>query len=270
MKVRLQPFAPGLLLALCGCLDGPSRLTFEKLVDRPEIWPLEVTLTEPHLADYRGEEETLPAGSTVGVSEVYTDTLVCWNPERGRAFNIPAEKTDIVDRARDIWRDGIPERGRVSRDLGPHLRKVATDGTLSSIPPDTLDGTDLVVFYYADTYNEACVYLAEPLNTRYRKLRDTHPYFEMVFISRDPIEARFLRLLKIAPPAFPILDHEHRRRQPTALQHDAGRPPSFIAVDRHGRTLLASHPWNGSDQTPAAYFKGLEELLESRAVQEDP
>jgi len=92
-------------------------------------------------------------------------------------------------------------------------------------------------------------------------LSERFPEFEMVFVSRDPEESRFRLFVRAFPPAFPILAHAERRR-PTVLQHDAGTPPSFIAVDRHGRTLMASDPWNVAAQTPTEFLDALEAKLE--------
>jgi hypothetical protein len=131
-----------------------------------------------------------------------------------------------------------------------------------------LEGKEIVVFYYADSYDDDCFLLAEPLNKRYEKLRRENPDFEMILISRDPVEWRFRRFLELLPPSFPVLAYGERRRRPTVLQHDAGRPPSFIAVDRYGRTVLNSDPWNGEPLEPGAFLEELEALLAEDPDQE--
>jgi hypothetical protein len=84
-SILVRSLVLGAWLALAGCSEGPGQLTFAKLVDRPELWPLEMTLTSGHEADYHGESETLPAGTTMVVSEVYADILVGRNAQRGHA-----------------------------------------------------------------------------------------------------------------------------------------------------------------------------------------
>lgn len=264
--MRIVPFSSALLLLLLlvGCVEGPDDLTFEKLLERPELWPLEISLTEPHEAKFgRDQTESLPAGKTFGLSEVYEDILVGWDPDRGRAFNVPVARTDLVERARDVWRNGIPAEGRVARDLAGHLRTVQEDGSLEPLPEGLLHDKEVVVFYYSDTYRNENFATLPLVNERYAALGERYPEFEMVFVSRDPEEARFRLFVGNYQPAFPVLEYAERRRHPTVLQHDAGTPPSFIAVDRHGRTLAASDPWNADAQTPEEFLDTLESSLAS-------
>ncbi|MGF1532009.1 MAG: hypothetical protein ACFCU4_11715 [Puniceicoccaceae bacterium] len=240
-------------------------LTFDELLNRPELWPLEVSLIEPHLADFRhyGTAERVP-GDTVGLSEVYQDTLVAWDYREGRAFNLPVSKTDFVARANQLEREKPMTASRVARDLNKHLFSADSDGKLIHLPETTLNASEVIVFHYSDTFRRETFAIMPMVNQHYVNLRSRYPLFEMVFVSRDPQFERFRRFVAKHPPRFPILDHAQRRLRPTVLQHDAGTPPSFIAVDQHGRTILNSHPWNGPPVSPSRFFETLANLLEDR------
>jgi hypothetical protein len=228
-------------------------LTEAALLERSDLWPLEVALTA-ELGFTNGV--VLEVGRAMRVRDLGPDGIWLCDRPTGEVFQAAIQETDLVRRARE--RMSLPEAEREPFFVRAIEASIEKDGAIGA--PDALKGAELLLVYKGRKGCTRCAAFLPELKEFYARVKPEHPGFEVLYVSQD---------------ATPELAREHRSEmqipgQAIALERNLEAAhlasisgqllPTVLLFDRQGKLVAQNHP-NAGSPTAADILAELEQRL---------
>jgi hypothetical protein len=232
-----------LLLALCllaPCVGAASGVvTAGNLLDQERLWPYRVTLT--HEWQPPGATVTLAAGTVGVLIRVETGGVARIDFSSDGKYEVPIEKTDLVENANRIQRGELEKPApNFVYAIGTHLVDSAAD-SLTPLPPETISDRRTYLCVFADSGGVDFAELAKAL----RPLKARSDMETIFFPQGDQPDAATRDQLRKAdwkvPFVYGFLSVPYSR----TLIREGTPIPTVMLVTNEGR-LLFQETWQAS------------------------
>jgi hypothetical protein len=230
-------------------------LTAAMLPKRPELWPVELTITRP-LGFSNGSK--VPAGRKVLLRTFQSDQVNVYDRDLKTFYTAAVNETDVIARARERLK--LPEK-----DRGPFfVRSVGAtlDPAGGSEKEGALSKSDYVLVYEARLECTRCAAFLPKLKEFYDRVKPAHPEFEAVFVSADLNAADAKKLAereKLPGRAVPYDRRLEAADLGTQTQNGDLLPLVYL-YDKSGNLVSRNQP-NGGSPSAADILAVLEKKL---------
>lgn len=225
-------------------------LTYAGLLQRKDLWPYRVKLTQP--VDL-GPGQQLKKGDALLLAGTEGDQLVLYVENTTIGFTTPPRDTDLLASARLLIENPDALPGRVTEDLKGKLVDAATG------KPAALENEEQVryyVFYRGAAWCGPCRQFSPSLVKFYRAQKPAHPEFEVIYISGDKSLGEMTGYVKkMGFPWRAVVANRHKELQ-VVNRLFVTTVPQLVVTDRQGTVLIDS-----ANAMPGAALKQLEALL---------
>jgi hypothetical protein len=226
------------LLAPCLGAAGPA-VTAANLLDREELWPYRVTLTETWQPP--GGAAALAAGTVGVLIRIEAGSVARIDFSSDGKYEVPIEKTNLVEDANRIQRGELAKPApNFFYAIGTHLVDSAAD-SLSPLNPETISDRRTYLCVFADPAGKEFAELAKalrPLNARSDMETILFPQSEQPdAATRDQLRAADWKV----PFVYGFLSVPYTR----TLVRDGTTFPTVMLVTNEGR-LLFQETWQAS------------------------
>ncbi len=226
-------------------------LTYASLLQREELWPYRVRLTEAfELSNGRHVEP----GEAVILMRVERGKLQVASERLVMSFSIEPRDTDLMSQARELVAAGKTAPGRTIEEMDGKLINAATG---DPEPRDPSARPRYIVFLRGSNTCPLTRRFIPALLSFYKEMKPRHPDFEVVYVRADASVAdmnKFAREMGFSWPALTTGDLFFTGRE------FGSKMPQLLVVDRSG-TVVA----NGVQATAPAALDRLRALLEQPA-----
>jgi hypothetical protein len=231
-----------LLLSLAWCLGVTGALVdAANLLDHEQLWPYRVTLKEAWQP--AGAAVRLAAGTAGVLIRVETGGVARIDFSSDGKYEVPIEKTDLVENANRIRRGELAKRApNFFYAIGTHLVDSGAD-SLTPFPPETIADRRTYLCVFADPHSDEFAKLAKAL----RPLKERSDLQTLLFPQDDeePDDAATREKLRkvdwTVPFVYGFLSAPYAR----TLVRDGTRFPAVLLVTNEGR-LLFQETWQAS------------------------
>lgn len=227
-------------------------LTYATLLQRKDLWPYRVTLTQP--ADLGNVK--IPRGESVILSNVEGSQLLVVSEKANTLFNVEPRDTNLIVHAWKALGATQPSTGRYTEELTGKLVN-ATNGSKVTL---TGDEPRYYAFYRGASWCGPCRQFSPSLVKFYNRVKPAHPEFELVLISNDEKVADMYKYSKeenFTWPAVPMSQYNNLHIINPLFGNSI---PQLVITDRYGKVLIDS---DRVGREPA--LKQLEALLNKPA-----
>lgn len=205
-------------------------LTYASLLQRKDLWPYRVALTEP--LDLGNER--MPQGAQVVLLGVEKGRLSLLWEKTKTGFELEVKSTDLLAQARKFVEDRQAIPSRVAEELkGKLINPISNE-------PAPLDAKALpryYVFYRGGAY---CPYTREmtpSIVKFYNETKVAHPEFELVYVPTDKTAAEMQEYAKKESFPWRAVSLDQCRKF-AVLAPLFGPVPHFVVVDPAGNLLM--------------------------------
>lgn len=236
---------------------SPSQrqITYATAVQRRELWPYRVALTEP--IELSGPDGRLPVGHQVVLMGVdRTGKLSVITERTSTGFEIPVETTDLLQQVRKYVDDPSGPPSRVAGELAGRLVNPITGAAAP------LDDRALPRYYLLFRGGGWCPYtraLAPDVVKFYKEMKPKHPEFEAIYLPVDKSAAEMQQYAKTAGFPWPAVAF-NRSKDFHVLAPLLGPVPQLIVVDNTGKVVI-----DDTDQKSQTVLTKLAALLTQTA-----
>ncbi len=263
--VRLPRYFHAVLLAALGvCVRAPA-LTLEEVVADPKLWPAEVTVNATTKATVLKNGQPagmmlVGAGRKLAVSGLAADGVTA--KLGGATVRIPLDKTDVLQR---LEAAGVPVEAAAAEPEAEAAAPVAdtsaapttmqrrlagklvqlTGNTVGPANDARLAGVKYYGLYYSASWCGPCRQFTPGFIDAYRRIRQKHPEFEVIFLSADRSAGDMRDYMKGDKMPWPALKYELREGNPELMRYSGPGIPCLVLVDAAGRVLADS--FNGDN-----------------------
>jgi hypothetical protein len=224
------------LLLACSVAATSAAVTAANLLEHEQLWPYRVTLTEAWQPP--GDAAALAAGTLGVLIRVETGGLARVDFSSDGKYEVPIEKTDLVDHANRIQRGQLQKAApNFFQAIATHLVDSQAD-SLTSLNPETIFDRRLYLCVFADGRGEEFAELAKSL----RALSMRTDMATIFFPQGEPPDALTRDQLRSAdwkvPFVYGFLSVPYTR----TLVREGTPIPSVMLVTNEGR-LLFQETW---------------------------
>lgn len=208
-------------------------LTYATLLQRKDLWPYRVTLTQP--ADLGNVK--IPRGESVILSGVEGDRLLVISEKANTLFDAAPRDTTLIVHAWKTFGSSQSQPGRYTEELKGKLVSAAAN------TPVTIDASAeprFYVFYRGASWCGPCRAFSPTLVKFYKRLKPAHPEFETILISDDKNPADMITYAKeegFTWPAVPASQYPNLKIINPLFGNSI---PQLVVTDRHGKVLIDS------------------------------
>jgi nucleoredoxin len=252
---------PPALLLLVAALALPLRaVTLAEAVADPQLWPAEVTITAMTKATTIKSGQ--PAGvMLVGVGKKLTVTALAADSVTGKVggvtVKVAVDQTDLLQRldpAATPTAEAVAPMAEpaaeseaapsaMQRRLAGKLVHLA-GGALQPLPAGRLNGVKYYGLYYSASWCGPCKQFTPGLAAAYRRLKQKHPEFELVFLSADHSAGDMRAYMQADRMPWPALKYDLVAQSPELMRYGGPGIPCLVLVDATGRVLSDSFAGN--------------------------
>lgn len=123
---------------------------------------------------------------------------------------------------------------------------------------DRLNETRYVAFYYSAHWCPPCRAFTPDLVSAYKKLKDDHPEFELIFVSSDRDEKSMKEYMVEYDMEWPALRRDQSKTARVAQRPDHERGiPNLVFMDANGKELSVSYTSDGEYRGPREVLKDI-------------
>ena len=178
--------------------DEALALTFETLATKSEFWPVRVAVTQT--LDFGGGL-VIAAGTELPLRTIANGQIEAVYPPAQQPLTLAAEQTDLIARAREIAsrEPASPPRPHFVRSIEAALDPERTTPALAS--------AEYVLVYRGREGCSRCARFTPELKKAYRKLKQNHTNFEVVFVSDDRSEQSFTQYVSKADMPWKVVPY---------------------------------------------------------------
>lgn len=235
-------------------------LTYPLLVQRKDLWPKYVTLTQNFDLN---AGQTMRKGDQVLLMEIQNGQLLVFAEKINTRFNVTPQATDVMAQARVFIEDKFAagrkfvtdKYGQVGPVIGELEGKLVNSVTGEEQPLDPNNLPRYLVLYRGSSTCPITRQFTPTLVNFYKQMKPHHPEFELIYLMTEDITdtARFARQSGFS---WRAVDYENTGAMPIAGAAIDGRLPQLIVMDRAGNILA-----NGIQATAPAALNQLTVLL---------
>lgn len=165
-----------------GLSDEALALTFESLQAKSEFWPVRIAVTQT--LDFGGGL-VINAGTELPLRTIANGQIEAVYLPAQQPLTLAAEQTDLLARAREM-----ASREAASPPRPHFVRSIEAALDPESAAP-TLASAEYVLVYRGREGCSRCARFTPELKQAYRKLKQNHNNFEVVFVSDDRSKQSF-------------------------------------------------------------------------------
>jgi thiol-disulfide isomerase/thioredoxin len=211
-------------------------LTYAAVLQRKDLWPYRVALTEP-VELGAGGSMALRRGEKVILMGVEGGQLLVATERFNTSFDLDARQTDLLPQARQFAQNKSGAPGRFLEELEGKLVN-PTNGAPAPLDANSLP--NYLVFYRGAGWCGPCREFSPSLIKSYQKLKPAHPEFEVIFISDDKSPTELRNYAKEVGFSWPTLT-SNRYKELHIINPMFGQSiPQLVVTDRHGKVLIDS------------------------------
>jgi nucleoredoxin len=232
-----------------------------EVVADPKLWPAEVTVTATTKATVLkngqpGGMMLVGAGKKITVTRLAADGVT--GKLGGDTIRVPVDKTDVLrrlDPSAAAVEEAAPEEPAAVADPGaaPTAMQRRLAGKLVQLAGNMvtpandarLAGVKYYGLYYSASWCGPCRQFTPGFVDAYRRIRQKHPEFEVIFLSADHSAADMRDYMKADKMPWLALKYELRERNPELMRYSGPGIPCLVLVDATGRVLADS--FNGDN-----------------------
>jgi nucleoredoxin len=211
-------------------------LTYAAVLQRKDLWPYRVALTEP-IELGAGGSMALRRGEKVILMGLEQGRLLVATERFNTSFDLDARQTDLLAQAQQFAQNKSGASGRFLEELEGKLINPA-NGAPAPLDANTL--LNYIVFYRGAGWCGPCREFSPSLVKFYQRLKPAHPEFEVIFISDDKSPAELRSYAKEAGFSWRTVA-SNRYKELHIINPMFGQGiPQLIVTDRHGKVLIDS------------------------------
>lgn len=226
-------------------------LTYATLLQRPDLWPYRVTLTQA--ADLGNMK--IERGESVILKGVEGDQLLVASERANTMFNVQPRDTNLIVNAWKVLGSAQPATGRYTEELKGKLVS-ATTGSAVTLETEPR----YYAFYRGASWCGPCRQFSPSLVKFYNRVKPAHPEFELILISDDKNLSDMYQYAKEEGFAWPAVPSTQYAKLHIINPLFGNSIPQLVITDRYGKVLIDS---NLVGREPA--LKQLEALLNKPA-----
>ncbi|MFN0009016.1 MAG: TlpA family protein disulfide reductase [Planctomycetota bacterium] len=214
-------------------------LTDVLLRKRPELWPVEVSVTRT--LGFAGGK-TIPAGRTVILRTFQGGELELYDRNMADHFPASVHETDVLARARERLK--LPEPERTPFFL--RAQAAALQPTGDAKQDATFLESDYVLVYQARLGCGRCAQFVPKLREAYDRLRTAHKNFEVVWHSADFNVENAKKVLEEEKLPGRVVAYDKRLELADLGVQNGDLLPLVYLFDRDGKLLLKNQGRGGA------------------------
>lgn len=213
-----------------------SGLTYAAVLQRKDLWPYRVALTEP-IQLGAGGSMSLRRGEKMILMGVEQGQLLVATERLNTSFDLDARQTDLLSQAQRFAQNKTGAPGRFLEELEGKLVNPA-NGAPAPLDANTLP--DYLVFYRGAGWCGPCREFSPSLVKSYQRLKPAHPEFEVIFISDDKSPAELRNYAKEVGFSWRTVTSDRYKELHIINPMFSQSIPQLVVTDRHGKVLIDS------------------------------
>jgi nucleoredoxin len=208
-------------------------LTYQSLLQRKDLWPYRVKLTQL----MRLSTGDLRPGTPAILVGIEGNDLVLVNEQGKFMFTAPPRDTDLLDAARKLLVDKKAFPGRVMEDL---QGKLVNSATAAAASLEAGADPKYFAFYRGAGWCGPCRQFSPALVKFYKDAKPKYPNFEVVFISGDKTPADMRSYSKEMGFSWVTVPTQRQPETQIVNRLFTNLIPQLVVTDRQGNVVVDS------------------------------
>ncbi len=188
----------------------------------------------------------------------------------GQTFRYPIanlveeDQQRVRERAEQLAEQAKAEEARekVARELRGNL--VGVRGRrVANLPADTVEDKTLFALYYSAAWCGPCRNFTPRLVDFYGEMREKHPDFEIILVSRDSSPSNMEGYMRDFNIPWPAVRHNRINQMDLLKKYSGSGIPNLVFIDGGGEVLSSSYV-NGRYRGPTAVMRDIRRHLETQ------
>jgi thiol-disulfide isomerase/thioredoxin len=208
-------------------------LTYQQLLQRKDLWPYRVKLTQL----MRLSSGDLKPGTPAILVGIEGNDLLLVNEQGKFMFNAPPRDTDLLDSARKLLANPKTFPSRVAEDL---QGKLVDPGTQAAAALPANADPKYFAFYRGAGWCGPCRQFSPALVKFYKETKPKYPTFEVVFISGDKTPAEMKAYSKEMGFSWVTVPQNRQPETQIVNRLFTNLIPQLVVTDRQGNVVVDS------------------------------
>lgn len=208
-------------------------LTYQSLLQRKDLWPYRVKLTQ--LMRLSGGD--LKPGTPAILVGIEGNDLLLVNEQGKFLFNAPPRDTDLLDAARKLLANPKAFPSRVAEDL---QGKLIDPGTQAAAALPANADPKYFAFYRGAGWCGPCRQFSPSLVKFYKDAKPKYPNFEVVFISGDKTPTEMRNYAKEMGFSWVTVPQARQPETQIVNRLFTNLIPQLVVTDRAGNVVIDS------------------------------